>query len=1242
MEINELEKLSCKVYESIHYEERVSSENLLLEFVNPKDFLFKSIEVLKVTESSHLQLYLSTQMTKTILDKYLTLKENEIAQVQVIILDLLYYKNLDFQNYVQESFVKLLSLLIKLSWDINENEPAIIYELVNKFFSKEMSNATIVGLKLFRILIEQFCEDIENLETFLDHREKTVHFKGKTLFQIFQIGTSCLKEIKSLIFNENNNNQTINEDLTLMVGQKSFDLLVSCLSFDFLGSNSYQILMESETDTISIPSSWQNFDEILIELVELLFLFYKNIYQFQIKILEVLFHLVSIKNNFFRNKDNKLKFLKLLINGLLEIFVVYQEDVNKNNENLNSNNNNNNNSNNNNNEIIANNDEDQSIIHGLSRIIYKIQFVYPMKLLMEIEPFFSWIEQITKLTFYCFELKILHNAEHYLLEFWSKLSVIIKYLKNNEHQKILKQLVQQILNKWIDFILETIGKEDQNLDLKNNNNNNNENNSSSSRSRSSGGNNSKINSGNEIDNYLEMNFNQSTLDLIAGTKFRPLSEESRFMVTLDSVTQLGLCNYDETTKIIENLFNLAFESYKKTMSTKSGNPRCYIIATSLSIFVTYIGSLIGSKKRKDYYLNNEQLMNEFSICDAKLCAIVFNLIEWNDSFLIQSEHEGFEILETSFIIFLNFFRFSFINNDYGYNSGNGTIYNILFELTNIKNGIHLIEIFINKIINNLKIWSKSELILERTLNLFHKLIQPYSAGAKILKINNIDNLFINHTKFNFPFLNKYILSSKYRIQFYQNIATLLFLEKNEKNLNSNFSLFIKPFEVISEKIFSLINLYLDKNQLIQLTQNERRTIIGLINDLAGVLKASDCKQTYELVFNWLYPNILELLTLLLLNCYNYPIITIQILKFFTEISYNSNNRINFEIWSPNGIYLFKILMNIIEKCSIKLLDTINYFTNFINNISNNTNNTITNSVNNNNNTKNNVNNALNNFNSNKINIYNQINNNLNNNNESKKKYFIQGNKILKCLKLLMLILVRSIDGKYSSIGAFQVYSDDSVKNSIESIILVLLKISPIKIFKTTKLYETFIYLIEILSKDLIEYLIIEDYPSFLKLIQLIIQGFAQTQNKYICNRCCTTLNLLLEFYFKNWDNEYLRNEKKIHLAQILHNHFQKNPNLLKYIFNSVFNIVLFESKSDSWSLSKLFLSLILLEREHFVLIKHQQIEKLDSQEEKMQLELLFDNLVNDIQENLDKSNKIKFKNNLEKFLSQIKKFNLKK
>ncbi|VDQ06015.1 unnamed protein product [Trichobilharzia regenti] len=64
----------------------------------------------------------------------------------------------------------------------------------------------------------------------------------------------------------------------------------------------------------------------------------------------------------------------------------------------------------------------------------------------------------------------------------------------------------------------------------------------------------------------------------------------------------------------------------------------------------------------------------------------------------------------------------------------------------------MLGVFTNKILTNLKYWSNCEAVLQRTLNLLSELSMGFSAMRKLLRLDDIQFMLVNHTPEYFPFL----------------------------------------------------------------------------------------------------------------------------------------------------------------------------------------------------------------------------------------------------------------------------------------------------------------------------------------------------------------------------------------------------------------------------------------------------------------------------------------------------------
>lgn len=84
----------------------------------------------------------------------------------------------------------------------------------------------------------------------------------------------------------------------------------------------------------------------------------------------------------------------------------------------------------------------------------------------------------------------------------------------------------------------------------------------------------------------------------------------------------------------------------------------------------------------------------------------------------------------------------------------------------------------------------------------------------------------------------------------------------------------------------------------------------------------------------------------------------------------------------------------------------------------------------------------------------------------------------------------------------------------------------------------------------------------------------------VCNGCCTTLDYIVTYYFK----QLMMKGKKTHRGRPAANDtflqvLELHPEILQQILSTVLNVIMFEDCKNQWSMSRPLLGLILLNEE---------------------------------------------------------------
>ena len=103
-----------------------------------------------------------------------------------------------------------------------------------------------------------------------------------------------------------------------------------------------------------------------------------------------------------------------------------------------------------------------------------------------------------------------------------------------------------------------------------------------------------------------------------------------------------------------------------------------------------------------------------------------------------------------------------------------------------------------------------------------------------------------------------------------------------------------------QQIFSI-----EPSQLAQ-TQGAKLEVIKIFYILRGILRGMTNSKTFNLFFDWFYPQYLGAIIEGTLNSfYQDDQVVSVVLKFMTELVLNRNNRVRFDTWNINGLTVFK-------------------------------------------------------------------------------------------------------------------------------------------------------------------------------------------------------------------------------------------------------------------------------------------------------------------------------------------------
>uniref|UniRef100_A0A095A144 Exportin-7 n=1 Tax=Schistosoma haematobium TaxID=6185 RepID=A0A095A144_SCHHA len=359
----------------------------------------------------------------------------------------------------------------------------------------------------------------------------------------------------------------------------------------------------------------------------------------------------------------------------------------------------------------------------------------------------------------------------------------------------------------------------------------------------------------------------------------------QFMLINHTFGTIGRCVYGKTCNTIILLFDEYASSLEKAFNILTSNNLSVndshleqvlrLEEHRLAWLVYMVGALIGGRVN---YANADECDGELVCRVIQLTRLITNFITSNTSStvsnctntLLTTQSPSMIRLELAVLSFFEQLRRVYVGENVGRLS---KFYQCLSDKLGISDEMMILDVFINKILTNLKYWSNCESVLQRTLNLLSELSVGFSAMRKLLRLDNIQFMLINHTS-------------------------------------------------ISDCIIGFLIRYFDYDFMNSSNFNEKLmkiSIIGLARDIRGILYSLNNKASYQMLMNWIYPNGLLLFNRVLeLWPYDYTI-TIPILKTITELINNRNGRLLYDITIPTGYLLFTYVSKLLCNFGLQLL-----------------------------------------------------------------------------------------------------------------------------------------------------------------------------------------------------------------------------------------------------------------------------------------------------------------------------------
>jgi len=255
-------------------------------------------------------------------------------------------------------------------------------------------------------------------------------------------------------------------------------------------------------------------------------------------------------------------------------------------------------------------------------------------------------------------------------------------------------------------------------------------------------------------------------------------------------------------------------------------------------------------------------------------------------------------LELSLLYFFQYFRKAYIGEQANVSSPN--LYQRLTERVGVSDNLMVMNVIVNKAMSNLKVWSRHEEIVDKSLLLFHELASGYSSSKTLSKLEVVTFSLRNHGPQHLPFLTE-SGNPRHRTAFYTTLTRILLMDDQG---HMEFDAFMAPFTPVLQHLQAFLSN--PANAAPGPAREEARGLLmGVLRDLRGVCVGTPNRRAYVAFFDWLYPDYLPMFVRAAEIWWNDAAVTTPLLKFVAELAHNKCQRIVFDCSSPNGILLFR-------------------------------------------------------------------------------------------------------------------------------------------------------------------------------------------------------------------------------------------------------------------------------------------------------------------------------------------------
>ncbi|PIC27066.1 hypothetical protein B9Z55_019436 [Caenorhabditis nigoni] len=642
----------------------------------------------------------------------------------------------------------------------------------------------------------------------------------------------------------------------------------------------------------------------------------------------------------------------------------------------------------------------------------------------------------------------------------------------------------------------------------------------------------------------------------------PLDDQGSTLQIMEHLAIICRCEYEKTCKLLTQHFD---QNANIWMNGSENDINTAIAEGRLVWLITLIGTAVFGKTTSTSSDSHDKM-------DGEMIARCITVMRFNDNRLQLSNTtiplKGNLRLEVSFIHMLEQFRRAYIMDQITRAS---SVYDTLEAELRIAEESDMLGVIVQKILTNLKFWPSNSELLDLSLSLLKDLSLGYSAVRKLFRLPEVQLLLNNHTADHFIFLGPTIdyQTMKQRTTFYEALTRLLTTDyaDDEEMLQR----FLRPLTDTVEGICTVI-----QNNCQRIEEEQLKKIItGLCRDLRGVAIASTTKAIFQILFEWMYPEVFNIMQFSVEKWPGCADVITPILRLLSEMVQNRQQRLKFEMSSCSAVLLFKETSKIVSIYGDRLLQ--------LPEVS-------------------------------KDRVY-------------KERY--------KNIGVIFLILKNALIGAYVPFGVFRLYGDSCLQDALTTFIKLFMSIPQDDFHSYTKIAQNHYNLLEHVVQDNMPFVTNLSVDVFCSLLRSIHSGLSSV-DAIVITSACSSLDTILNYLYRRLTRS-TPPTNKVGMdpeGDNILNAIKQHPDILAKMLQAVITLMMFGEVKCQWSLSRPLLGLILIQEDVYSNMKR-ELTSQQTYDRQADFDQLFTQLMSNVEMNLTVKNKDTFTQNLTRFRRDI-------